>query len=677
MIKRFKMLVGLVPCILVFLLLAACTNIQHVNEPPNFVYSETIEPATDTEIQLALSTTQPPTVQDIVKTTVCTGAYCDEGIGGFWGCEIHHDIFHNLYSFQLIPSFVSDDAFLEWAIPLWDLEEQTGECLVNLLSFITYFGITREAFQAYVDGNIRRYFQFGGDIIDVLFSGDSALIEQYFSVNNAMLIWQERMDRQEIYWNERVTTAQRRVRENTSEMSWYFHDVWTYFYLTDNSRGWYYTMWMRDIVEAGEYESVNIAEFIEHFELDRPSSLSPGITIFEHWANYFNMNIFTHYNFDILLSGDWNLIRDYYCITNEPLHTAQVQARFNAYVAANGYTQDTSWMVGRPPTQITINPATATVQRGGQQQFSAAATGPGNTQQAVTWVVQGSASSGTTITEAGLLHVAQDETAATLTVRAASVADANVYDTAAVTVTAPSHGGTPPAAGPSAPSGTGQRPPADSNEHGQPQEGTTPGDIPAPGPIPVPDPIADPAPFTNPFVDVHERDWFFDYVMYVYAQGLMTGMDTTPMTFAPNAHMTRAMTVQVLYNMEGRPSVAGLPNPFTDVAQDAWYRDAVVWAANNGVVVGFGGGIFAPGNNITRAHLTLILSNYSDFAGITLPLIREYQAFTDDSDIRYYAREAVERLFRAAVINGRPDGSFDPQGNATRAELATMMHNFS
>ena len=75
-------------------------------------------------------------------------------------------------------------------------------------------------------------------------------------------------------------------------------------------------------------------------------------------------------------------------------------------------------------------------------------------------------------------------------------------------------------------------------------------------------------------MDVNESDWFFNFVAYVYTHGIMSGMGTTPMTFAPNSHMTRAMTVQVLYNMEGRPSVAGLPNPFTDVAQDAWYRDA-------------------------------------------------------------------------------------------------------
>ena len=597
-----------------------------------------------------------------------------DGIGlyGWHECERHYDLFHNYdFFWQLARGLVCSDDVYAWEVPLRDLEATTGECLVNFFTFINYFNIPREAFQELIDNNFMWYFQFGGDTLDILYSGDWVLVDQFFSAGGpAGRGANERSNR---YWSERIMTLQQVVYKNTTEMSWYFHDVWTHSHFTigKDMTSW----WMQNLIDAGEYDRVNIVEFLTFFDLYRPSSINPSVTAFENIANRHNMDIFTHYNFDILLSGDWDLIRDYYCITNEAAHSAQVQARFDAYVAANGYTPDTSWMIGRAPTQITIDPAAATVQRGSQQQFAATASGPGNTSQAVTWAVQGAASSGTTITDAGLLRVAQDETAATLTVRAVSTADTIVYATAAVTVAAqPPQSGAPPAAGPSAPSGTTQRPPADSHEHDPQQQ-----DDPAPGAatIPEPPPIP-PAPpsFTNPFVDVHERDWFFDYVMYVYTQGIMTGMDTTPMTFAPNAHMTRAMAVQLFYNMEGRPSVAGLPNPFTDVAQDAWYRDAVVWAANNGLVLGLGGGIFAPGNNITRAHLTLILSNYADFADITLPLIREYQAFIDDSDIRYYARESVEQLFRAAVINGRPDGSFDPQGNATRAELATMMHNF-
>ena len=195
-------------------------------------------------------------------------------------------------------------------------------------------------------------------------------------------------------------------------------------------------------------------------------------------------------------------------------------------------------------------------------------------------------------------------------------------------------------------------------------------------PPPMPEPTHTPTIFVNPFVDVSERNWFFNHVAYVYTHGLMTGMGTIPMTFAPNSHITRAMAVQVLYNMEGRPSVAGLTNPFIDVANGTWYRDAVVWAAHNGIVTGFGDGRFAPRDNITRSHLAIILNNYSNFAEMNLPILRGNPAFNDAANIRAYAREPVTRFYRALIINGRPDGRFDPQGNATRAELAAMLHNF-
>jgi len=177
-----------------------------------------------------------------------------------------------------------------------------------------------------------------------------------------------------------------------------------------------------------------------------------------------------------------------------------------------------------------------------------------------------------------------------------------------------------------------------------------------------------------PFLDVDPGDWFYEQVRSVFEQGLMTG--TGAVTFNPNTRVTRAMAVQVLYNQHGAPDVSGMENPFTDVAEDAWYRDAVVWAVGNGIAWGFEDGTFAPGDLITRAHLTMFLNNYASFARRGLPPRRESQVFADYMDIRNYAKEAIDRFFRAMVINGRPDGSFDPQGHATRAELATMLSQF-
>ena len=90
----------------------------------------------------------------------------------------------------------------------------------------------------------------------------------------------------------------------------------------------------------------------------------------------------------------------------------------------------------------------------------------------------------------------------------------------------------------------------------------------------------------------------------------------------------------------------------------------------------FEDGTFKPGDNITRAHLAIMLNNYAAQMGMSLPVLTAYQGFVDDADIRNYAREAVERFFQAMIIAGRPDGRFDPQGNATRAELAAMLQRF-
>ena len=177
-----------------------------------------------------------------------------------------------------------------------------------------------------------------------------------------------------------------------------------------------------------------------------------------------------------------------------------------------------------------------------------------------------------------------------------------------------------------------------------------------------------------PFVDVDSQDWFYEHVRDMFERGVMIGMDAE--TFAPDRNVTRAMAAQTLYNLEGRPDVSWMPNPFSDVSPDAWYHDAVVWAAWRSIISGFGDGTFAPGEYITRAHLTILLDNDTRSWVLRLPTLRPAPFFIDDADIRSYAREAIDRFFRAMLINGRPDGRFDPQGSATRAELATMLSGF-
>jgi hypothetical protein len=140
--------------------------------------------------------------------------------------------------------------------------------------------------------------------------------------------------------------------------------------------------------------------------------------------------------------------------------------------------------------------------------------------------------------------------------------------------------------------------------------------------------------------------------------------------------MTRGMIVTVLYRLAGAPDVSSLANPFHDTDSAAWYADAVKWAAANGIVSGMGDGSFAPISDITRQDLAVILNNYAKFAKLDLPAIREYTGFADDIIIRNYAKEAIELFFRAEIINGKPGNLYDPLGNASRAEFATMLMNF-
>ena len=162
----------------------------------------------------------------------------------------------------------------------------------------------------------------------------------------------------------------------------------------------------------------------------------------------------------------------------------------------------------------------------------------------------------------------------------------------------------------------------------------------------------------------------------------MVGTSTDPVMFSPGAAATRGTILTVLHRMAGSPDASNFANPFGDVAPGAWYADAVTWAAAIGIVAGVadaglpagqagegsaGEGSFDPNAPITRQDLVAMLSRYADHMGMTLPTVRDYPGFIDDADIANYAKEAIERFFRAQIIGGYPDGDFKPQGEATRA----------
>lgn len=183
-------------------------------------------------------------------------------------------------------------------------------------------------------------------------------------------------------------------------------------------------------------------------------------------------------------------------------------------------------------------------------------------------------------------------------------------------------------------------------------------------------------PFINPFVDVQDGAWYFDYIMYVYKHGFMSGTNVTPMMFSPDIPLTRGMIVTIFYRHANLPDVTGLSDLFDDVNDGMWYKDAITWAAANGIASGYGDSNFGPNYNITRQDLAFILARYADFTGMELPATQEYKNFLDEADIANYAKEAIERLCEAGVISGKPGNLFDPQGNATRAEAAAMLKVF-
>ena len=181
----------------------------------------------------------------------------------------------------------------------------------------------------------------------------------------------------------------------------------------------------------------------------------------------------------------------------------------------------------------------------------------------------------------------------------------------------------------------------------------------------------------SPFGDVATGDWFYGDVAYVYTKGLMLGTGTDPMLFSPQAKLTRGMVVTVLYRSAGSLDVNGIADPFNDIPSGQYYTDAVKWAATNNIVSGYGNGAFGPNDNITREQLAVILYNYAVFEDkgpVGMWAVR--LGFTDAGDISDWATEGVMFCSMKGIINGYPDGSFVPQGGATRAEGAAMLHRF-
>nr|WP_295948752.1 flavodoxin [uncultured Agathobaculum sp.] len=170
------------------------------------------------------------------------------------------------------------------------------------------------------------------------------------------------------------------------------------------------------------------------------------------------------------------------------------------------------------------------------------------------------------------------------------------------------------------------------------------------------------------YTDVDAGAWYADAVSYVTDNGLMGGTSST--AFSPEDAMTRAMLATVLYRAADTPAVTGTDD-FTDTADGTWYADAVLWASQQGLVTGYGDGTFGTDDPVSREQIAAILWRYAGS-----PQAQDAQAFSDESTISAYAADAVDWARANGIVNGKENNTFDPQGNATRAEVATILRNY-
>ena len=194
---------------------------------------------------------------------------------------------------------------------------------------------------------------------------------------------------------------------------------------------------------------------------------------------------------------------------------------------------------------------------------------------------------------------------------------------------------------------------------------------------------ADPQPWQNPFVDVNSNDWFYNYFRFAVQSSLMQGVSATE--FAPNLPTTRAMFVTVLWRLAGSPIdwyIGGVPNApmrsqFDDVAIGTWYHYPILWAERNSVILGVSETEFAPHVEITREQMAAVIYRGLDAFAPNVAVTQMYFIFEDADEISGFAKNGIQTLANMGVMQGNADGTFIPQGLATRAEVAAVMARLS
>ena len=179
-----------------------------------------------------------------------------------------------------------------------------------------------------------------------------------------------------------------------------------------------------------------------------------------------------------------------------------------------------------------------------------------------------------------------------------------------------------------------------------------------------------------PFTDVPAGAWYAEGVRYVYTNGLMNGTSGT--TFSPDIATSRAMIATILWRMAGSPA-ANFDMEFSDGPQGQWYTEAVRWAASEGIVNGYGNGLFGTSDPATREQFAAMLWRYAQKVGCDVHIGEDTNilSYTDAADLSEYAVPAMQWAVGAGIINGTGDGStLTPQGEATRAQTAVMLMRF-
>jgi len=359
--KRFNRVLSITILTCFLLGLSACSGANFVNTPSDIDDDIAIDeiiceqreqlylPSDNVDAYVIAvkneETFNPIADADIVETNLSTETNSSASIGGdSRRCNTHSVFFCSDARFDPFISLeiICLDDFHAWALPLrpfWACPED--ECVVNLVTFIEYFEIPREVFQYVMERSFYR--ELGVYInLDVLYSGDWALIEEHYSIANEELHRQLGLESRIYYSTIMLLDLQQVVNVNNTNRSMYFHDVWTFASLTPNMIS-DVAFWMLHLINRGEYDKVNIVELLNRNGwLTRPATVIDGMAfpsgreMFEELVNRHNMNLFTHYNIDIISSGDWELIEQYYAIENQAAHTAQVQAAFEQHVALYG-----------------------------------------------------------------------------------------------------------------------------------------------------------------------------------------------------------------------------------------------------------------------------------------------------------------------------------------------------